>query len=272
MTLPRTAALALALAVVGASAPAAAEDDPREYHRATTGETGQYLYWRDRHISYVVDSEGCPDMELGQAAAAVVRAFNSWEGHPCSDVFFDYEGTVSGALPGRVYDPDDDEPDGENLVIWLEDWPWGQDQLAQTRLIWNDRTGEILDADIFVNARDYYWSASDRVVTDIEDVLAHEIGHLLGFAHTTDPDATMYDGYTEGETLKRDLSGTDIRGLCEVYPVGAPTPGVPELSREDLELSSGACECSASPGRRPPPWLLALALAALGLRRRRGRR
>lgn len=240
----------------------------QDYSRAQTSPDGPYIFWRDRIISYSIDAEGCPDVDLGQTRSAVVRAFNTWESQPCTDIFFSYEGIVTGAEANHF----SGEADGINLVQWLMDWPddWSSDQLAQTGIVWNERTGEILDVDIVLNGQDYYWSASSITVTDIENVLTHEIGHLLGFAHTTNPDASMYDGYSEGETLKRDLSATDIRGLCEVYPSGRPTPDVPYLGENDSELSNAGCECSASGAMgevSPQPFTIAL-LTLILLRRR----
>lgn len=246
----------------------------QEYSRVTTtgDESGHELFWRDRLIGFVIDAEGCPDTDMGHTRAAVINSFNTWESLPCTDLFFSFEGYAHGVLPNHFTG----ESDGYNLIIWLREWPpeWGERRLAHTRIIWNERTGEILDVDIVMNAQDYYWTSSDRTVTDIQNVLTHEIGHLLGFGHTNDPEATMYDGYSEGEDHKRDLSGTDIRGVCEVYPAGEPTPGIPDQGVNNPELASG-CQCAAaSPSSRSIEELVLLAfLLGLGvLAARRGRR
>jgi len=243
----------------------------QEYNRARTEEPdGPFLFWRDRAITFSIDASGCPDTDLGQTRAAVIRAFATWESQPCTDIFFIFEGMVEGAEPNHLTG----EADGHNLIMWVMDWPdeWGSDKLALTNFVWNERTGEILDVDIVFNARDYYWTAGDRTVTDIENVLVHEIGHLLGFAHTTDPDASMYDGYVEGEIEKRDLSATDIHGLCEVYPSGRPTPDVPDLGINEDELGSGGCQCTSVGPRIGLGWttlFLLAAMAALVLSRNR---
>lgn len=274
--MPKTSAsssLLLLVAAITAASPAAAQ----EYQRARTSEpNGPYLFWRTRDITFSLDALGCPDTDLGQTRAAVIRSFNTWESQPCTDIFFVYDGMVEGVEPNTV----SGVADGINLVVWLTEWPesWGATQLAHTNFIWNERTGEILDVDIVLNGQDFYWTAGDITITDIEDVLVHEIGHLLGFAHSTDPEASMYAGYTEGEIKKRDLAATDIQGLCEVYPAGQPTPDVPDLGLDERELESGGCQCAATTARPPldAAWPLACALlAALGRRdwrRRKPRR
>lgn len=230
--------------------------------------SGPYLYWRERSIGFSVDASGCPDIDPDQARAAVIRAFNTWESQPCSDIFFIYDGMFDGLEPNYFTG----ESDGHNLISWVMDWPEERaegessrnNKLAITSPIYNGNTGELTDVDIIFNARDFYWTAGDRTVTDIENVLVHEIGHLLGFAHTDDPEASLYDGYVEGEIDKRDISATDIHGLCEVYPSGHPTPDVPDLGIENIELTT----CSSSGARHGDPWLPLIVLGVLFFLRR----
>ena len=58
---------------------------------------------------------------------------------------------------------------------------------------------------------------------DLENVFAHELGHYLGLAHSTEAEATMFASAVAGETLKRDLAADDVEGLCAAYPPGTPT-------------------------------------------------
>ncbi|KAG8635118.1 metalloendoproteinase 2-MMP [Manihot esculenta] len=62
------------------------------------------------------------------------------------------------------------------------------------------------------------WStnpASNQV--DVESVAVHEIGHLLGLAHSQDPKAVMYPTIQYG-VIKRVLSPDDVQGIQTLYP------------------------------------------------------
>ncbi|KAM7277760.1 hypothetical protein ACFE04_004894 [Oxalis oulophora] len=65
---------------------------------------------------------------------------------------------------------------------------------------------------------DENWSTEPRSdEMDLESVAVHEIGHLLGLAHTMDPKAIMYPIIDQG-IIKRDLSQDDIDGIHFLYP------------------------------------------------------
>jgi hypothetical protein len=119
--------------------------------------------------------------------------------------------------------------------------------LAITSVFVTKSDGKILDADVEVNAKNFLWG--DLVLTpsgikqDLQNVLTHEMGHLLGLAGTcvrsgspvpldnagqpvpqcdsASPAVeatTMFESTVPGETSKRTLAPDDILGVCDIYP------------------------------------------------------
>lgn len=126
--------------------------------------------------------------------------------------------------------------------------------LAVTTLVKNKTTGEIVDADMEINAA--YFSWTDLVANptqaggntaDFQNTLTHELGHVIGLAHTcyslndgpsplldntgnpeidcsasnvpaSVTDATMYPVVATSDTDRRTLSPDDMRAVCDIYP------------------------------------------------------
>ncbi|MCL7028120.1 hypothetical protein MKW94_027130 [Papaver nudicaule] len=87
------------------------------------------------------------------------------------------------------------------------DGPWGA--LAHSFAPTDGRLH--LDADENWGTR----PASNEV--DLESVVLHEIGHVLGLDHTPDRRAAMFPILRRGET-KRDVGSDDILGIVALYP------------------------------------------------------
>ena len=84
------------------------------------------------------------------------------------------------------------------------------DALATTYLTYRSSTGEILEADIVINAVHYSWSTEDcQERYDLQHILAHEGGHALGLAHSGERESTMFASAGRCETQKRKLSADD---------------------------------------------------------------
>jgi hypothetical protein len=74
---------------------------------------------------------------------------------------------------------------------------------------------------------DERWVDSNNQNVDLLTVAAHEIGHTLGLAHSSDPNSLMYPSY---DGPRRFLGQDDIAGIQDLYGVGSnpqPAPSVP---------------------------------------------
>lgn len=249
----------------------------RAYERGTVeGDPSTPLAWARRDLSVRIAYDTSEDLSSTDVRAALDRTLATWSGAGgCTDVVLFDEGAARALrtnLMGGAHDL-------ENRVVFREDaWPpdLGPETLAITTLVYRRSTGEILDADIDMNAVDHVWSVASEPpagAIDLENTATHEVGHLLGFAHVLDPEATMHGQSDPGDVAKRDLSADDVLAVCEVYPAGRRTPGG-DGARPPL--SSGSCSVARAPLAAPAPGLaLALviviaALSARGGRRRRG--
>jgi len=256
-------------AVVFALAPGAAS----AFERASVeGDASKPLYWANRRIEMRGAYETCLDVSAGEVRAALLDAMNEWEtaGGGCTDIAF-AEGDHPTGLETNLYGS---RNDGENRIVWHEEtWPADADPdaLAVTTWVYDTRTGEIKDADIDVNGVSFTWTTSSTtVLTDVQNTFTHELGHVLGFAHVVDPEATMYGSSDVGELAKRDLSPDDVAAVCTVYPFGDTTPVGLHSSEGGLLGVNTLCSVGRGGGARSQScWTLMLGALVIGTVRRR---
>ncbi|WCJ22947.1 Metalloendoproteinase 1-MMP [Euphorbia peplus] len=79
-----------------------------------------------------------------------------------------------------------------------------------------------------------------KVAVDLESVAVHEIGHLLGLAHSSDKDAVMYPSL-KPRKKKVDLSVDDVKGIQALYGSN-PNFTLGSLLESDIS-TSGAAGC-----------------------------
>jgi hypothetical protein len=241
------------------------------YQRSTVDDVpdGTPLFWEQPTITMSLASSSAPGVEPSDARLAFLTSLRAWSrAGGCTRAVFVDGGEVSGLSTNLQRA----SPDMENRVVFrAEDWPaeLGPETLALTSAVYRRTTGEIVDADIDLNAVDHLWSASTPPLEghdDIANTLTHELGHVLGFAHSDTLDATMYARAEVAEVSKRDLAEDDIIAVCDVYPGGrrrGPQPTC-SLVRQEAPAAPSALVLGAL-------GLLATVRARGGLRRRASR-
>jgi hypothetical protein len=280
----------LAVLVVLAPGPALA------YVRAVTP-TGAPWHWdRPTFTLEVHAGQPGPTLSSSELVEAVAGAAAPWSQPALACSSANITVTELPDASGPV------KRDGRNRVVFRRDtWcpdPREPDEachtpqtLALTTSFVDKKTGQITESDIEVNAVDHSWSDLVRHpgevpgAYDLQNTLTHELGHVLGFAHscrimpdepsTTDDQgrpvsncaeasaeelaSTMYPSVSATDLDRRTLTADDERGACDVYPKGITS------GQTQVEPREGGCAVGKG---RPAPFVLVLVLVlVLGTRR-----
>lgn len=110
---------------------------------------------------------------------------------------------------------------------------------------------------------------SECVATDIQNTMTHEIGHVLGLAHVTPSESTMYESADFGELSKRVIDPGSAQGLCETSPPGPLACDEADTLEQPIDVNDaamGVLSCATAPSSMVAA--VALLVAARLLRRR----
>jgi hypothetical protein len=157
---------------------------------------------------------------------AIRRAANTWTYVDEADISLVYGGPTSSTRPGF---------NGANEIMFVNegaiDEAGNSRPLATTLVFYMHDT--IIEADIKVNDA-YTWSAAGTppaAAYDLQSVLLHEMGHLLGLGHDENAAVAMFDSMAPG-TIKWGLHDNDRRGVAAIYPCAAGEVCNPETAPE----------------------------------------
>jgi len=179
--------------------------------------TQRPLFWKNPdNIGIVINSTGTPDIPDGSHMTAIRLAIEEWN-------------SVSGTEAQLIEDTDADQQartdwgaSSIHLVMFDDSNTSGYfppfSQTVAVTPVYFFGSGKMTDADILFND-DYSFTTSRQSFRfDVQDVAAHELGHLLGLDHSGWAGATMYP-YVDPTVIEhRSLSLDDANGLRDCYP------------------------------------------------------
>lgn len=260
--------------------------------------SGVPVVWANGCLTVNLQKRGASErgVSLGDAEASVQRAIDTWLSADCGNGTPSVNVTIGEPVSCDVHEYTARR--NANVIMFHEDeWPYegSEDALGVTWLTYDidDKPGELWDVDIELNAVTEPLSVGKPKSgeVDLDSLITHEMGHLLGLAHSLEKGATMMAGYTPGSIDLRSLTADDIDGICSIYPPGnsiskscGPRHGFSELcSREQTEpietsdpsggsapkSSKGCGFAPANSNSRPELWWGALAVSLLWRARRR---
>lgn len=212
-----------------------------------TDDDGDMIRWEEKTIDLCLGAEFLERFGVEQAVLAAEGAAAAWSG-------------IKNAPEIRIIVSDTREFDPRRLsgcVHLAKSWDNRGNELALTYSA-SDPAGYIRATDIVLNGQHRFGTAgvpfgNDRF--DLQSVLTHEMGHLLGLAeNSADVASTMHPDIGRDETFQRDITDDDRAGVEFIYAA-------------ESERSAAACAYGGRAGLSSSLWVV-LVVTMLGFRRR----
>jgi hypothetical protein len=146
-----------------------------------------------------------------EAYAAIDRAIAEFNAKAAQgrEVFQIAARDVSGPL--------NPQKDGYSTIYWFKTWDTTMpSEQARTTIYWAGT--EIFEADIRIDAANFtfnYGETTDFTNVDLDSLMVHELGHVVGLAHTLEAGSAMHPTL-DNTQVRRQLGTVDVSDLaCE---------------------------------------------------------
>src|SRR5262245_36234315 len=171
------------------------------------------IVWSSPNVTLMIGADGSDDVAGDSDLVAIRSAIAAWSAPSCTNLRL-----IDGGELANPVDADD----GVNAIFFREsNWP-GSLSGAAAVTVHHENSGSPEtwhDADILLNGQDLQWSTTGETQRfDIQSVVTHELGHLIGPKHVAHPQPTMYFVAPRGNLQRRSLHPSDVAAVCWLYP------------------------------------------------------
>lgn len=199
------------LAAIGLGLQACAQQPPSPQESCNFVQNGeqQRVSWGSQTPVVMYVDHRVPDEFL----PAITAAAKVWNKEIGREVLKIVPGATTNGMPTQ---------DSRNVIYFMKDWEREKaNEQARTTVYWaGDR---IYEADIRINGRDFEFFSGEQMVAgrvDMESLLLHELGHVLGLGHTDPVDNETAESVMvrslPSATKRRELMSVDVKSIrCE---------------------------------------------------------
>ncbi len=179
--------------------------------------SNRHVRWHSTQIRMVLDSSLERIGPIDKVERAIIESFETWRTKtdlPIDFYFVRSNCAKAGYVSGK---------DNSNcLMASTSKKMWAShtgDRGAIAVVTYSPVDGEIIDGDIVYNAADWDWNldANEKGTLSFRSVTTHEIGHLMGLAHSSVVEATMFPETCLGEDIKQTLHDDDTNAVHSLY-------------------------------------------------------
>ncbi len=182
---------------------------------------GNPLFWATpSNIGIVINSTGSDNIGDDSDEVAIRLAIQEWNSATGSSV--QLVENVNSSQQART-----DWTNGNIHLVLFDEvnssgyFPTGSGTVAITPIMFFGN-GRIADADILFNGKGFNFTTSQQAGRyDVGDVVAHELGHLVGLDHSAQAGSTLYPYVDPSVILHRSLSDDDVTAMRVLSPAAA---------------------------------------------------